>query len=387
MVCKLRKTLYGLKQAAREWSTRLTAELVSLGCVQSSIDTCLFILRGEGPGEIVYIITYVDDLCLAYSSIGMRDRVIRHLTKRLPIDDRGELEWVLRLKVTRNREAKSISLSQRQYTGRLLDKHLAGGVVAKRYESPMDDRLELPSDDCPAPGSTAHSDFGEKRLEYMTVIGSLLWLAACTRPDLSYTVSTLARYVGNPGPSHYKAMQRALAYLHGTRDWVLRLSPTAGKEHPLEIYSDASWTVGNSVTGGVVFYMGVPLSWWTRRQKSVSSSSAQAEYFAAATAAREGVYYRDLLDDAGLTARGPTPLLLDSKSAIDLAHDPVAFKKTKHIMRAANELRERVAREQFKPTYVEAAGQIADVMTKGLGPTAHKIQLARLLTEDPPDNA
>ena len=76
---------------------------------------------------------------------------------------------------------------------------------------------------------------------------------------------------------------------------------------------------------------------------------------------------------------GPTPLLLDSKSAIDLAYDPVAFKKTKHILRAANELRDKVARDVFTPTYVEAAEQRADMLTKGLGPAAHQAQLVRML--------
>ena len=159
-------------------------------------------------------------------------------------------------------------------------------------------------------------------------------------------------------------------------------------EHPLQIYSVILGCIVDDgelrVSGGAIFYMGALVAWWTRRQKSVSSSSAQAEYFAAATASREGVYFRDLLEDAGLPLRGPTPLLLDSKSAIDLAYDPVAFKKTKHIMRAAAELRDRVARDIFSPTYVEAAGQVADIMTKGLGPTAHKAQLVRLLAEDAP---
>ena len=150
----------------------------------------------------------------------------------------------------------------------------------------MDDRLELTRDDCPTPGSPAYADFAEKRTEYMTVVGGLLWLAACTRPDLCYTVSTLARYIGNPGPSHYKAMLRALAYLHETRSQVLHFAPTIS-DHPLQVYSDASWLADNSVSGGVIFYGGCPFSWWTRRQKSVSSSSSQAEYFAAALAARE----------------------------------------------------------------------------------------------------
>lgn len=224
-------------------------------------------------------------------------------------------------------------------------------------------------------------DFNEKRREYMTVVGSLLWLSACTRPDLSYTVSVLARFISNPGPSHYKAMQRALAYLHLTRHWVLRLAPDTSANHPLRIYSDASWTDNNSVSGGVIYYMGCPVAWWTRRQKSVSSSSAQAEYFAASAASREGIYVRDLLEDIGVTAKGPTPLMLDSKSAIDLAYDPVAFKKTKHILRAANELRDRVARDVFRPEYVEAAGQRADILTKALGGAAHQQQLPSLLNQ------
>ena len=111
----------------------------------------------------------------------------------------------------------------------------------------------------------------------------------------------------------------------------------------------------------------------------MSSSSAQAEYFAAATASREGVYARDLLDDIDRPVTGPTPLLLDSQSAVELTYDPVAFKKTKHILRAANELRDRVARDVFKPEYVPAADQLADILTKPLGPTAHQALMPRLM--------
>ena len=213
----------------------------------------------------------------------------------------------------------------------------------------------------------------------MTVIGSLLWLAACTRPDLSFTVSVLARYLSNPGPAHYTAMLRALAYLKRTKHVVLRLTPSMQNQDALEIYSDASWTTGASVSGGVALYMGCPISWWTRKQKSVSSSSAEAEYFAASLSSREGVYMRDLLEDMGLGVMGPTPLYLDSKSAIELSQDPVAFKKTKHILRAANELRDRVAKDIFRTEFVEGVNQLADLLTKALGPTAHRMQIARVL--------
>ena len=121
------------------------------------------------------------------------------------------------------------------------------------------------------------------------------------------------------------------------------------------------------------------IAWWTRRQRSVSASTAEAEYFAASLAAREGVFIRDLLDDLGFGVTSPTPLLLDSKAAINLAEDPVAFKKTKHILRAANELRDRVARCVYAPEHVASADQLADVLTKPLRPGAHAAALDSLL--------
>jgi hypothetical protein len=147
----------------------------------------------------------------------------------------------------------------------------------------------------------------------------------------------------------------------------------------LEVYSDASWLAQFSVTGGLIYYRGCLVSWWSRRQRSVSHSSAEAEYFAASAASREAIYIRDLLDDLGMGMRTATPLLLDSKAAINLASDPVAFKKTKHILRAAHELRDRVARGLFTARYVEAANQLADIMTKPLRVHLHRSMLNRIL--------
>jgi hypothetical protein len=125
--------------------------------------------------------------------------------------------------------------------------------------------------------------------------------------------------------------------------------------------------------------MGCPVAWWTRRQKSIASSTAEAEYFAAALASREAIYIRDLLEDLGYGVTRPTPLLLDSRAAIDLAEDPVAFKKTKHILRHAYELRDRVARNLFVPGHVESAAQLADILTKALRVGVHRTLTSRIL--------
>ena len=94
---------------------------------------------------------------------------------------------------------------------------------------------------------------------------------------------------------------------------------------------------------------------------------------------------RDLCEDNNLEVGGPTPLCIDSKSAIDLTYDPVTFKKTKHILRAANELRDRVARDIFSPTFVEGTSQLADMLTKPLGPSPHEAQRGRIMYETAPE--
>ena len=145
------------------------------------------------------------------------------------------------------------------------------------------------------------------------------------------------------------------------------------------MFSDASWETRNSVSGGIVLLYGCSVVWWSRRQNSVALSSAEAEYMAASVAGREAIYLRDLLESLGHGVVGPTPMLLDSKSAIDLTRDPVAFKKTKHILRHAYWLRDVVSRNVLAPSHVSTENQLADVLTKALPPALHRAAIRLLL--------
>ena len=131
--------------------------------------------------------------------------------------------------------------------------------------------------------------------------------------------------------------------------------------------------------GGLILVWAALVAWWARLQKSVSASTCEAEAFAAALASREGIFVRDFMEDVGFAVTKATPLMLDSKSALDLASDPVAFKKTKHILRHTYELRDRVARGIYAPQYVDTESQLADILTKGLRQHHHKSMLPRLL--------
>ena len=214
----------------------------------------------------------------------------------------------------------------------------------------------------------------------MSVVGAILWLANVTRPELSYAAAQLARFVANPGRVHYDAAMRVLVYLGGSVERDLVLAPDTSL--PLMVYADSDWSVQFSVSGWIAYFFGCPIAWASKTQTSVSLSSAESEIFGAMMAARDGLFLRDLLADLGLLQAGPTVLYLDSKSAIDLAFDPVAFKRTKHVMRATHFLRDLVARRFFVPRHVAGTSNPADVFTKSLG-RATFVAVLRLLREPP----
>ena len=190
--------------------------------------------------------------------------------------------------------------------------------------------------------------------------------------------------MSNPGPAHLSALRRVLAYVGRTAHFALRLAPDSSRH--VEVYSDASWLTANSTSGGLILYRGAAVAWWTRRQKSVSASTTEAEYFAAALASREAVWALDFIADIGFVAPAPAPLYLDSKAALELTRDPSHFKLTKHILRHAYELRDRVARNIFEPKFVDTANQLADILTKALRPGVHEQQVNSLLVTSPPSD-
>ena len=146
-------------------------------------------------------------------------------------------------------------MSQAMYTAELLRKyasHLEG--VSKRYDSPMADDVTYSNDQCPAENSQEAAEMAYHHDVYMSVVGGLLWLSACTRPDLTYATSVLARFVSNPARVHYAAMQRVLVYLHCTTEVGLTMRPDT--RNPPVVYADASWAERFSTSGGVILAYG-----------------------------------------------------------------------------------------------------------------------------------
>ena len=364
MATKLRKSLYGLKQAGREFNILLVEFLESLGFKRSIIDTCLFIRKNSG--EEVILGVWVDDIVIASSTQSARDDFVKQLEARFPIEDTPQLEWILGMKVKYTRELGRLELTQALYVDDLITKYAPFITEScKNFDVPMADAPILTMDMCPEKGSAEHESMKNKQEFYMTVVGSLLWLAACTRPDISHATSVLARFVSNPGMPHYNAIIRMLVYLKTTRDMGL-VFETPKRDMGLEVYADANWCTQFSTSGALYYFDGDLFAWYSRLQRSVCHSTAEAEYISASAAVRDGIFHREAAFDLDELPPGPSALLLDSKSAIDMCFDPVAFKKTKHILRDAYFLRDNVAREVFKPSHVSSEKELADVMSKAV---------------------
>jgi hypothetical protein len=287
---------------------------------------------------------------------------------------------MLGVAIDRDRVQRLLSLSQELYITDLTERY-ASYVSAghtRRFDTPMEEGLHLSHDDSPAEGTAAAQQMSSRRADYMSIVGAFLWLANMSRHEISHVSSQLSRFVSNPGPTHFNAMLRVLIYLNGTKSRRLEFKPKAGL--PLHVLVDSSWDSKFSCSGAYFLFMGCPFHWFAKMQKSVTLSSAEAEYFGATLAAKEAIWLRELLTDLGLLVPGPTIMWCDSKSAVEMAFDPVAFKKTKHILRAAQFLRDQVARDVVTLRHARGAIMIADILTKGVARPLF-LELLRLLDD------
>ena len=361
VVLKLNKSLYGLKQAGRVWNKLLVKSLLAWGFKQSTIDICLFTLAVAH--SIIWLLVWVDDIIIVDNDDQLRGRFTSWLQTQFPVDDRGELVWVIGIAVKRDRKRRTLALSQELYVSDVLKRWSHLMTHSRSYSSPMDDKVKLSSDMCPTPGTPEHALMESKRHDYMAIVGALLWLSNVTYFHLAFASSQLARYVANPGDEHFTAAIRVLVYVRD-HPWTLRFDAKIDAGCPLTIYVDSDWSVKFSSSGALFFFGRCLIGWFSKVQRSVSFSSAESEIFGAILAAKEGIYLRELLHDLGLTPDGPTRIFSDSKSCIDLSFDPVSFKKTKHILRAAEGLRDYVARFLFLLTFVAGKSNVADILTK-----------------------
>jgi hypothetical protein len=212
--------------------------------------------------------------------------------------------------------------------------------------------------------------------QYASVIGMLLYLAVCTRPDIAYAVSTLSRYTAAPLQADLNAVTRVLGYLKKTRNLGLCFSRAADCDPssplPVVAYSDASYAEDRasrrSQTGTAIQICGGLVMWNSKRQITTAVSSAEAEYQALASAVKEAMWIKCLLVDMGLYT-APFPVMVDNTSTISWAQEFRVVSRAKHIDVIHHYVQEVFADKRLLIAYVPSCDQLADLLTKALGRT------------------
>jgi Reverse transcriptase (RNA-dependent DNA polymerase) len=360
-VLRLVKTLYGLKQSGRRWYQKLSSIFTSLGFKCCSVDQAIFHKRDKAKDELTVVAVHVDDCTIAASSMRLVDEFKAGLRKHVEVTDLGPLHWMLGLQIKRDREARTIHISQHAYIDSILQRF--NFTDMKPLATPMDTSFRLTTEQAPA---TAAEYAAMRHVPYREAVGALNWAALATRPDIAFAVSTVAKFASNPGPAHWEAVKRIFRYLAGTRNLWLSFGET---KRTLEGYADADGSMNEdrrAISGYAFLIDGGAVSWSSKRQEIVSLSTTESEYVAATHGMKEALWLRSLLTDAFGTTISATTLFSDNQAAIALTRDHQYHARTKHIDVRYHFIRWVIEQGSLRIIYCPTDDMVADTLTKAL---------------------
>ena len=297
------------------------------------------------------------------NSSTLYEQFIKDLRGKFELSDQGDLNWYLGVAFNHDRKLGTCTLTQSSYIEALLERFNMKGCTP--MSTPCEPSSHLLKSDAPAVPDKAAVK------HYQQLVGSLMYLACFTRPDIAYAVNQCARHMSNPGPTHVTAAKRILKYLAGTKELGLRYTRTSdtGRANVLTSFADSDHAGDpdsrRSVTGYVQLLNGAVVSWQSVRQQVVALSSVEAEYYAASVSGTDVQYIWRLMDELGHKQKEPTTLYEDNMACIYMSESSVMYHKARHIDTRVYHLRELCKDGIMKLIKVESAKQTADSLTKG----------------------
>ena len=362
-VFKLKKSLYGLKQAGYEWNKLLNSTLQDLGWKRAASDTCLYT---RNPSKLEYLLVYVDDLLIITSGLKRMTIVKGEIAAKFRSKDLGEASYILGLRLTRDRPRLALSLDQTALITRILGTYDSKTNNFSRI--PMEAKLSLAASKEQAnPGDITR---------YQEIVGSLLRLSRFTRPDISTATNIVGRFASNPGPDHFAAVYRILGYLRYTIEDRFRIGGnTRGscETQGIELFTDSDWAGcqddRKSTSGFMIKWGNSTVSWSSRKQESVSLSlslsTMEAEYIALAEGVKEAIFIQQIVCDMGF---GKKCLLVhcDNQAAVETVKKPSQHSKAKHIDIRYHFVRDLYEKGLIRVSYINTRMNPADLFTKPL---------------------
>ncbi|KAK1681285.1 hypothetical protein QYE76_042133, partial [Lolium multiflorum] len=367
-VCKLQRSIYGLKQASRSWNRRFDKVIKDFGFIQCHGEACIY--KKVSGSSVAFLILYVDDILLIGNDIELLSSVKGYLNNSFSMKDLGEASYILGIKIYRDRSRRLIGLSQSTYLDKILKKFRMD--ESKKGFLPMLPGKVLSKTQGPA---TAEERERMSQIPYASAVGSIMYAMLCTRPDIAHAVSLTSRYQSDPGIEHWTAVKNILKYLKRTKDMFLCYG--GDQELVVTSYTDASWNTdpddSKSQSGYVFILNGAAVSWASSKQCTVAKSSTESEYIAASEASSEAVWMKRFIVELGVVPSALDPLVIycDNMGAIANAQEPRSHKRLKHIKLRYHSIREYIEDGEVKICKVHTDLNVADPLTKALPRAKH----------------
>jgi hypothetical protein len=375
LVVRLKKSLYGLKQAPRNWDRMIHNFITKeMGWSSTVSDPSLYYKRSR-TGRLMLIYRFVDDMQGQFNKPADEAEFTEHadkLRQRFNIKQMQTASWMLGMRITRDRAARTIKLDQELYVTKALERY---GLTECKVAS-------TPEVIGAATDTTAGLDDAAERQRYMEIVGTLMYAMISTRPDIAHAVHWLASNMQAPKRRHMLAAERVLRYLAGTKDVGLVFgsrngdaradSRGRGTQMTVDVcaFADADWANNKgdrkSISGWVAKLNGDPVSWSSKKQRVVALSTCEAELYAEAAAIQEVLWLRGLMEELGLHTATGSLVYGDNQSTIAVSRNGIKGERTKHVDVKYHFVTETVEGGKVKLQWVPTTEQQADIFTKPL---------------------
>ncbi|GJV11225.1 retrotransposon protein, putative, ty1-copia subclass [Tanacetum coccineum] len=337
-VCKLQRSIYGLKQASRSWNKRFDEEIKRFGFAQNLDEPCVY--QKASGSNVTFLILYVDDIIIMGNHIPSLQSVKDYLGKCFAMKDLGEAAFILGIKIYRDRSKRLIGLCQNAYMDKILKRYKMDN--SKRGHIPMQERLDLNK----SQGAQTPKEVNRmKNVPYASVVGSIMYVVRCTRPDVAFA---------------------------NTKDMFLVYGGNLITELRVECYCDAGFETDRddtkSQTGYVFVLNGGAVDWKSSKQSTTAMSAIESEYIAASEAAMEAVWIRKFISGLGIvpTINEPLNMYCDNSAAVHYANEPGIQRGARHYHRRYHYVREYVELGEIRILKVHTDNNLADPFTKAL---------------------
>ena len=368
----LLQCIYGLVQSARQYHKKIVRILHEIGFTGGDVDPCLFVRRNELG--ICFIAIYVDDNLLVGHPKAIDDVIDKLRQKGLTLTVEGDLHDYLSCHIVFSPDRTSAWLGQPHLTSKLREKfgdevkglpvYLTPGTPNRHIVREENVELRLPK---------------AKQTRYRSGVGMLLYFVKHSRPDISNTVRELSKVLDFANELAYREMLRCIKFVLDSEDLGLKIAPTrCGKSEAWQIvcFTDSDYAgdpqTRRSVTGYIIYVMGVPVIWRSKSQKCVTLSSSEAEWYALSEAVKEVIFVLHLLEDMKIKIELPITVHVDNVGTIFMSQNVTTSSRTKHIDTRTKFVREFQEDGVIKAVFVCSENNISDIMTKNVSSDLHR---------------